>query len=137
MPTRQGLILCLSIVIVCLAAGLANAQACRDCNVQSISLFTSPAVKTYQVVEMQKQIQWQQVETEVPVTRTFEEITYTQEVFDGGLTEFLGGGFIQRIRERRQERRQGRGGRVRGFNWGCLVSAFGAYSQCAMSRRGR
>lgn len=138
MPTkyRNCLVLFLVFALIAISNALAGAQECNDCNVRSISLFQSPAtVKSYQVVEMQTHTQWQKVEVQVPVTRNFEEITYTREVFDGGLGDFLQGGPIKRLRQRIQERRQQRGRRVRGFSWGCLVNAFAAYSQCAMSRR--
>ena len=112
-----------------------NAQDCKSCYTSKVSLFQQPTVRSYEVVEMQKQTQWQKVEVEVPVTRKFEEITYTREVFDGGLGDFLNCGPLCQIRTRIQERRQSRPRRVRGFSWGCLVNAFAAYSQCAMSRR--
>jgi len=124
---------------VMFSSGLAQGQECIDCRsvgaTRAVSLFQQPTVRTFEVVEMQTQLQT--VEVEVPVTRKYEEITYTREVFDGGLGDFLQGGPIKRLRERIQERRQQRGrrGRVRGFSWGCLVNAFAAYGQCAMSRR--
>ena len=132
-----GMILTWSFLLI--GCNQVQGQECVDCRsvgtTRGVSLFQSPTVRTFEVVEMQKQLQT--IEVEVPVTRKYEEITYTREVFDGGLGDFLQGGPIKRLRERIQERRQQRGrrGRVRGFSWGCLVNAFAAYSQCAMSRR--
>ena len=137
MNTRQlACLTLLAITLITFNSDVSNAQDCIDCNGRRVSLFQSPAtVKTYEVVEMQKQTQWKKIEVEVPVTRKFQEITYTREVFDGGLGDFLNCGPVCRVRTRIQERRQSRPRRVRGFSWGCLVNAFAAYSQCAMQRR--
>lgn len=106
-------------LLFCLACQQVDGQECKDCQVRSIRFGKPSVVRTYEVVEMQTQMQWQQVQVEVPVTRKFEEIKYTREVFDGG---------VSRLRSRPR--------RLRAFNWGCVATAVGAYFNCATAKRG-
>tara|TARA_R110000744_G_C19067464_1_gene529711 strand:+ start:32 stop:442 length:411 start_codon:yes stop_codon:yes gene_type:complete len=112
---------CLSFAIVCLIATSIDGQECVDCNVRSINWVSAPVVKAFTITEMQKQSQWKEIEVEVPVTRKFEEVTYTREVFDGGLKE---------MRSQRRPRR------LRAFNWACVATGVAAFVNCSTAKRG-
>lgn len=107
---------CLFFVVACHTV---DGQECKPCRVQSIKFAKPAVVRSFEVVEMQTQQQWKKVEVQVPVTRKFEEVTYTREVFDGGVCNL-------RSRPRR----------LRAFNWGCVATAVGAYFNCATAKRG-
>lgn len=114
---------CLSAVlltVLCLAS-LGKAQDCVDCNsfrtVRS-KFVSAPKVERYQVTEMVKAVKMVPTEVEVPVTRTYETVTTTREIYDGGAKEML--------------RRR----RVGFMNWGCVATAVGAYFDCSMAKRG-
>ena len=113
---RSVCLIGLVLLALMVAISSADGQECRQCEVQSISFASAPVVRTFEVQEMQTQ--WQQVQ--VPVTRKFEEVTYTREVFDGG---------ISKLRSRRPRR-------LRAFNWGCVATAVGAYINCSTAKRG-
>ena len=108
------------LTVLCLAS-LANAQDCVDCNsfrtVRS-KFVSAPKVERYQVTEMVKAIKMVPTEVEVPMTRTYETVTTTREIYDGGAREML--------------RRR----RVGFMNWGCVGTAVGAYFDCSMAKRG-
>jgi len=103
------------------SAGIAQAQNCVDCSsfrsVQA-KFVSSPKVERYQTTEMVKAIKMVPTEVEVPMTRTFETVTTTREIYDGGAREML--------------RRR----RVGFMNWGCVATAVGAYFDCSMAKRG-
>lgn len=119
----------LSIVVMSLVAVLTltscvKAQECLDCNafqLASSSFIQPTSVKRFQVTEMVKTIKMVPTEIEVPMTRTYETTTTTREIYDGGMEKMVRG---------RRERR------VRGFNWGCVATAVGAYFDCSMAKRG-
>lgn len=117
---RNFYLIGLVLLALMVAISSADGQECKDCQVGSIRFGKPSVVRTYEVVEMQTQMQWQQVQVEVPVTRKFQEVTYTREVFDGG---------ISKLRSRRPRR-------LRAFNWGCVATAVGAYINCSTAKRG-
>lgn len=108
------------LTVVCLAS-LVNAQDCVDCDsfraVRS-KFVSAPKVVRYQVTEMVKAIKMVPKEVVMPKIRTYEDVTTTREIYDGGAREMF--------------RRR----RVGFMDWGCVATAVGAYFDCAMAKKG-
>jgi len=92
-----------------LPGAMAFAQDCVECRQTYRIAPRQAVVRTWQETEMVKKLQWQQIEVEVPVVRTYE----TREVF---------------AKETRQRR-------LRSVNWGCVAAGLQAFASCNFQKR--
>ena len=123
MPTRFKMFSLLAIALFMLSSLLLSSvdgQECQPCQVRKMSWASPASVRSFEVKEMQTQTQWQKVEVKVPVVRKFEEVTFTREVYDGGL---------QKLRQRRPRR-------LKAFNWACVATGVAAFVNCSTAKRG-
>ncbi len=110
MKTFNGFAVVLAVLV--LPGATAFSQDCVECRQGYRIVPRQAVVKTWQETEMVKQLQWQQVEVEVPIVRTYE----TREVF---------------AKETRQRRER----RLRSVNWGCVAAGLQAFAQCNFQKR--
>jgi hypothetical protein len=91
------------------------AQDCVECRQTYRIAPRQAVVRTWQETEIVKQLQWQQIEVEVPIVRTYE----TREVF------------ARETRQRRQRRQR----RVGSVNWGCVAAGLQAFANCNFQKK--